>query len=218
MYLSTPYKITYNTEKYNFRKIVSQMLEVWEGDTIPLEDLHTLESYDLLTREKDQSTIWHKRYYDKFKTDFEPTYLNLIEELKERFNYEKIVYQQIPTFRVQLANGNVAVGEWHKDKLFNHSKTEVNFWMPFVHTNEHNTIWLESKENLGDYKPYNVNYGEILIFDGANLTHGNQNNHSYQTRVSVDFRLVDTNKFIDNEESSINMNMKFNIGGYFNIR
>jgi hypothetical protein len=217
MYLNTPYKISYNTEKYQFRKIISQMLEIWEGDTIPLEDLHTLESYELLTREKDQSTIWHKRYYDKFKKDFESTYLKLIEELKEKFDYDKIIYQQIPTFRVQLANGNVAVGEWHKDKSFNHGVTEVNFWMPFVNTNEHNTIWLESKEDLGDYKPYNVNYGEILVFDGANLRHGNQNNHSYQTRVSIDFRLVEPSKFISNEEGSINTKTKFNLGGYFNI-
>lgn len=218
MYLSTPYKITYNTEKYPFRQIISKMLDVWEGTTIPLEDLHTLETYDLLSRENDQSTVWHKKYYEHFHKQFKPLYLQLVNELKERFEYDKIVYQQIPTFRVQLANGNVAVGEWHKDKKFNHGITEVNFWMPFVNTNDYNTIWVESKEDLGDYKPYQVNYGEILVFDGANLNHGNMRNDSFSTRVSVDFRLVDPNKFIKNEEASINMNTKFNIGGYFNIR
>ncbi len=39
MYLSTPYKITYDTKKYPFRQIVSQMLEVWEGDTIVHKEL-----------------------------------------------------------------------------------------------------------------------------------------------------------------------------------
>ncbi len=215
MYLETPYKISYDTQKYPFRDIVSKMLEVWEGDTIPLEDLHTLEHYDLLIREKDQSTIWHKRYYEKYKTDFLPTYLELIKELKERFGYDEIIYQAIPTFRVQLAEGNLGVGEWHKDSSYNHGTTEVNFWMPFVNTNEQNTIWMESKEDKGDYKPYIVNYGEILIFGGANLYHGNKNNNSNQTRVSVDFRLVDPNKFIPNEAGSINMKSKFDIGGYF---
>ena len=47
MYLPTPYKISYDTKKYPFREIVSQMLEVWEGDTLPLEHLHTLEHYEL---------------------------------------------------------------------------------------------------------------------------------------------------------------------------
>ena len=77
MYLQTPYKISYDTQKYPFGEIVSKMLEVWEGDTIPLEELHKLQHYDLLVREKDQSTIWHKRYYEKYKTDFLPTYFVL---------------------------------------------------------------------------------------------------------------------------------------------
>lgn len=215
MYLQTPYKISYDIQKYDFRKIVSEMLEVWEGDTIPLEDLHTLEHYDLFVREKDQSTIWHKRYYEKYKEEFLPTYLELVKELKERFGYDEIIYQVIPTFRVQLAEGNLGVGEWHKDKSYNHGTSEVNFWMPFVNTNEQNTIWMESKEDKGDYKPYEVKYGEILVFSGANLIHGNKNNDSSQTRVSVDFRLVDPNKFIPNEAESINGITKFKVGGYF---
>lgn len=215
MYLGTPYKINYDTQKYPFREIVSKMLEVWEGGTNPLEDLHTLEHYELLVREKDQSTIWHKRYYEKYKTHFLPTYLELIKELKERFGYDKIIYQSIPTFRVQLANGNVAVGEWHKDSKYNHNINEITFWIPFVNTNESNTIWMESKEDKGDYRPYDVKYGEILVFNGANLYHGNKPNESNQTRVSVDFRLVDPNKFIPNKAGSINMKTKFDIGEYF---
>jgi ectoine hydroxylase-related dioxygenase (phytanoyl-CoA dioxygenase family) len=191
------------------------MLEVWEGDTIPLEDLHTLEHYNLLVREKDQSTKWHKLYYEKYQVEFLPTYLELVKELKEIFKYDTIIYQSIPTFRVQLAGGNLGVGEWHKDKTYNHGTTEVNFWMPFVNTNEYNTIWMESKEDKGDYRSYKVNYGEILVFDGANLIHGNKNNDSLSTRVSVDFRLVDPSKFIPNQEGSINMKTKFDIGGYF---
>lgn len=217
MYLNTPYKIDYDTKKYPFREIVSQMLEVWEGNTVPLEELHTIEHYDVLVREKDQSTIWHKKYYEKFKEHFLPTYIELIKELKERFGYNEIVYQVIPTFRVQLANGNLAVGEWHKDKTYNHGTTEVNFWMPFVHTNENNTIWMESRENKGDYRPYIVNYGEILVFDGANLTHGNKHNESQETRVSVDFRLIDPIKFVPNMDGSINMKTKFMIGEYFDV-
>jgi len=214
MYLQTPYKISYDIKKYPFRQIVSEILEISEAGNL-LEDLHKLEHYDLLVREKDQSTIWHKRYYKKYKEQFLPTYLKLVTELKERFGYDEIIYQVIPTFRVQLAEGNLGVGEWHKDKSYNHGTSEVNFWMPFVNTNEQNTIWMESKEDKGDYKPYEVKYGEILVFSGANLIHGNKNNNSSQTRVSVDFRLVDPNKFIPNEAGSINMKTKFDVGGYF---
>ena len=212
MYLNTPYKISYDTQKFPFREIVSNMLEI---DNNRLEDLHLLENYELLSREQDQKTKWHKRYYDKFKTEFLPTYLELVKDIKERFEYSELIYQQIPTFRVQLGNGNVAVGEWHKDKTYEHGVTEVNFWMPFVNTNSFNSVWTESSEDKGDYKPYLVNYGEILVFSGANLMHGNKKNESNETRVSVDFRLVDPNKFIPNSKGSINMNSAFNIGEYF---
>ena len=212
MYLPVLYKINYDIQKYQFKEIISEILET-NGKA--LDYLHKIQNYDLLTREKDQSTIWHKRYYEKFNTDFLPTYLELVKELKEQFGYNEIIYQTIPTFRVQLAKGNLAVGEWHRDRTYNHGSSEVNFWMPFVDTNEYNTIWIESKEGKQDFKPYTVKYGEILVFDGANLFHGNKPNKSNKTRVSIDFRLVDLNKFIPNKEGSINMNTKFDIGGYF---
>jgi len=214
MYLQTPYKISYDTKKYPFRNIISEILEISEAGNL-LEDLHKLEHYDLLVREKDQSTIWHKRYYAKYKEQFLPTYLELVKELKEQLGYAEIIYQAIPTFRVQLAEGNLGVGEWHKDKTYNHGTSEVNFWMPFIDTNDTNTIWMESKEDKGDYRPYKVNYGEILVFSGANLHHGNKPNEGTESRVSVDFRLVDPTKFISNEAESINGITKFKVGGYF---
>lgn len=210
MYLPLPYKILYDTNKFPFRKIIEDVLNVSE-----LENLHNIESYDLLSRENDQSTIWHKKYYDNFAIKFLSTYTNLVKYLKERFEYPEIIYQRIPTFRVHLGLGNVAVGEWHKDKTYNHGLSEVNFWMPFTDTNDQNTVWIESKEDKGDYMPYNVKYGEILVFNGANLKHGNKKNNTESTRVSVDFRLVDVNKFISNDSSSINTKVKFDLGGYF---
>jgi len=147
MYLPTPYKISYDTQRYPFRQIVSQMLEISEGDIIQLEDLHLLEKYDTFIKGTEQSTKWHKMYYDKFEKEFYPLYFEFIKELKQRFEYDEIIYQKIPTFRIQLVNGNLGVFEWHKDRSYNHGTSEVNFWMPFVNTNEYNTIWLESKEN-----------------------------------------------------------------------
>lgn len=210
MYLPTPFELSYDKKEYPFREIVCEMLEVES-----LESLHLQDKYELLTRDKDQSTDWHKKYYSKFEEYFQPTYLKFVKELKDRFEYTEIIYQAIPTFRVQLADGNLGVGEWHKDKAYNHGVTEVNFWLPFVDTNPLNTIWMESKEDRGDYRPYTVEYGEVLVFSGANLYHGNKNNTSNETRVSVDFRLVDPTRFIPNEAGSINTKTKFDIGGYF---
>lgn len=213
MYLKTPYKIYYNTIEFPFKEIILSILEIGS-----LEDLHLYEKYELLDRPKDQSTVWHKKYYSQFKNKFEDTYVKFIDYIKNSLEYKEIIYQKIPTFRVHLANGNVAVGEWHKDKTYNHGTSEVNFWLPFTNTNEQNTIWMESEEDKGDYRPYKVEYGEVLIFNGANLYHGNKNNNTTDTRVSIDFRLVDPQKFTPNNAGSINMNTKFDIGGYFDRR
>jgi ectoine hydroxylase-related dioxygenase (phytanoyl-CoA dioxygenase family) len=60
-----------------------------------------------------------------------------------------------------------------------------------------------------------MSYGQVLQFDGANLMHGNRLNDTFQTRVSFDFRVVDIEKFKPSGKGSINMNSKFDIGGYF---
>lgn len=210
MYLKVPYKFYYDKKQFPFREIILNILEVNS-----LEDLHIYENYELLSREKDQKTTWHRKYYSKFFSHFQETYLNFLDYIKESFDYKEIIYQKIPSFRVHLANGNVAVGEWHKDKTYNHGPNEINFWLPFTNTNEENTIWMESKEDKGDYRACKVEYGEVLVFNGANLYHGNKKNKTNDTRVSIDFRLVDPNKFIPNELGSINMNSKFKIGDYF---
>ena len=212
MYLPIPYKIFYDTAHFDLRSLVQQMLG---ADS--LETLHLLEQYDLLNREKDQSTVWHRKYYDHFAADLSDTYVELIRGIKDSFGYKKIIYQKVPTFRVQLAGGNVAVGEWHKDKSYNHGVSEVNFWLPFMSTNTQNPIWMESAEDAKDFRAYEVNYGEVLVFSGANLTHGNVPNTSSETRVSIDFRLVDPDKFVSSDSGSINMNIKFEIGGYFDV-
>lgn len=212
MYLNIPYKINYDVKKYYFKEIIYSILEIEDIDNI-----HKLKHYDILTRNMDQSTIWHKKYYENFEKLLKPLYVQLVMDLKNQFQYEKIIYQKIPSFRVQLGNGNVAVGEWHKDKTYNHGQYEVNFWLPFVDTNEKNSVWIESKEDLKDYKPYTVKYGEILVFNGSNLNHGNVKNDSGKSRLSIDFRMVDPSLFVPNNNVSINTNTKFNIGGYFDI-
>jgi hypothetical protein len=209
MYLPTPYKISYDTEKFPFKEVVKEMMQVND-----LEKLHELEHYDVLEREKDQSTKWHSAYYENFAEKFLPLYLEFVKHIKERFEYEEIIYQKIPTFRAHLVE-NLGVGEWHRDRSYNHGISEVNFWLPFTNTYDTNTIWSESKEGLEDFMPYSVNYGEVLVFSGANLLHGNKINKTRDTRVSVDFRLVDPSKFVENNGTSVNGITSFVLGGYF---
>ena len=86
--------------------------------------------------------------YDKF-------ILNVIRPLYG----EDIVYQKIPTFRLHFP-GNIAVGEYHKDKWYRDKKwheevCELNFYLPFTKAYGTNTIWVESEEDEGDFQAMN---------------------------------------------------------------
>ena len=204
------YKLKYDTSLYPFREIVKTNLK-----TNTLENLHEVEKYDTLVREKDQSTTWHKRFYRDDLNRFQKLYNTFIKNfIKYEFELDEIIYQKIPTFRVHLKD-NQAVGEWHRDRDYNHGKSEINIWLPFTDAYDTNTIWIESEEDKNDFKPFNVSYGEVLVFNGANLIHGNKTNIEHDTRVSVDFRIVNPTEFIPSTKGSINTNTSFDIGGYF---
>ena len=204
------YKLKYDTSLYPFREIVKTNIK-----TNTLENLHEVEKYDTLVREKDQSTTWHKRFYRDDLNRFQKLYNTFIKNfIKYEFELDEIIYQKIPTFRVHLKY-NQAVGEWHRDRDYNHGKSEINIWLPFTDAYDTNTIWIESEEDKNDFKPYNVSYGEVLVFNGANLIHGNKTNIEHDTRVSVDFRIVNPTEFIPSTKGSINTNTSFDIGGYF---
>lgn len=212
------HKIIYNTNTYRFRDILEDIL-----DTKSLLKIHEethFEKYDLFTRDKDQSTKYHRKYYDNF-LKLEQVYTKFINEIIRPQYNEPIVYQKIPTFRLHFP-GNIAVGEWHKDKWYRDSKwhedvCELNYYLPFTKTYGTNTIWVESEEDKGDFQCMNAEYGECIQWDGVNLTHGNKKNITNATRISVDFRVIPLSTYKPSKHSSINTKTKFEIGGYYKV-
>ena len=211
-------KIQYSTEKYDFACLLRDWLEVEQ-----LKKLHSHKKYELFSREKDQSSKWHKTFYEKVRNDnsfFELYERFLVDVVKPRYG-EEIVYQRIPTFRVHLS-GNIAVGEYHKDKFYRKKEwaelvKETNYYLPFTDTNESTTIWSESEEDKEDFAPMLLKYGECMEWDGSNLMHGNKVNDSDETRVSVDFRVMPRSIYVDSTHTSINTKIPFRIGGYYEV-
>lgn len=203
--------ISYDVQAFPFRSIIEGILE-----TPYLEKLHLTKSYELFVKGTDQSTDWHKAYYSNLDK-FLPTYEQFIRDVVRPQFGEEVVYQRIPTFRTQLV-GNLGVFEYHKDKQYNHNLEEVNFFLPFTDAYDANTVWVESEEDKGDFAPINVNYGNVVMWDGCNLTHGNKPNTTSNTRVSCDFRVIPLSKFKEEDNSgTIYTSMKFKIGDYYNV-
>lgn len=200
--------IDYDTQDYPFKDVIS-FVTTGTHDTI-LEDL-SLDS-EVFTREKDQSTPWHKNFYEN-KNIFLPMYRRFIRRVIRPLFDESIIYQTIPTFRVHLRN-NVAVGEFHRDIDYGHSADEINFWLPVTAAYDSNSVQFIPHEGTTHFVSAGVNYGQVLVFNAARL-HGNLVNKTAITRVSFDFRAYERSKYKPSDKVSVNSKMKFEIGSYW---
>ena len=208
-------KQSYDVNKYCFRHEIEQMF-----GTSELEKIHKIEECDfgVLNMETDQTTKLHKNFYKKVReSNFLEEYKKFLREvILPQFN-EPLLYQKIPTFRVQVPN-NLSVAEFHNDKSYSHSPEEVNIFLPITDAKETYTIWDQSEENLADYSPMNAEYGEYYIWDGANLKHGNKINQSDVSRFSVDFRVMPYSKYDDkNVKETVTTKTKLKLGSYFEL-
>ena len=208
----------YNIDLYPFRQIVSEWFDV---DNI--SKLHEIKKYNLFDREHDQSSKWHKVFYEKIREDnsFNELYVKFLTDFVKPWYEEEIVYQKIPTFRVHLV-GNVAVGDWHKDRDYRNldwakKVKELNYYVPLTAAYNTNTIWAETSEDKKDFEPMEANYGECIEWGASWLTHGNKVNETTVSRVSFDFRVIPKSRYIESNHLTINTKTPFNIGGYYEV-
>lgn len=210
--------INYNTGKYNFKDYIQKAL-----NTDTLSFIHKNDDFiynEKFKRENDQSTHYHKLYYEFSRTpEFTELFKSFIEEVVKPQFGEEVVYQTIPTFRLHFP-GNIAVGEYHRDRNYRDEDwasrvKESNFFLPFTDAFGTNTIWVESEEDKEDFSPMEVEYGQIVMWDGTNLLHGNKTNEESTTRVSFDFRVMPMSRYEPSEHGSINTKSKFALGEYY---
>jgi ectoine hydroxylase-related dioxygenase (phytanoyl-CoA dioxygenase family) len=213
--------IDYDKKAYAFREVIASYMNIDEEPACNnvLENLHSTLNvdYSVFDVDTDQSTIFHKLFYtlaNREDSDFYHVYKEFIRNEVTKEMGSDIIYQKYPTFRTHLPN-NLGVGAFHKDRDYNHSESEVNFWLPVTDTWGTNTIWCESEEDLGDYEPIEVKHGQVLIFNGATLSHGNKINDTGTTRVSFDFRVVKKSEFKPSGKETVSQGKKFEIGDYF---
>ena len=143
-------KFSYDINKFDFRKEVQSLFEE------PLEKL-TLENAELLTEYTDQNTDFHTTFYSRVSnTKFYDLYKKFIKEEIQPKIASEVLYQKIPTFRVQSLN-NLGVGAFHKDSDYSHSKYEINIFLPLTEAKGNATIWVAEYDNV--LAPLSADYG-----------------------------------------------------------
>lgn len=202
----------FNSLQFDFVDLLNKLL-----DTTSLEDL--FEQHDELFKVSDDSkTSFHKKFYDKYREgwpEMVTKYEQFIAEVIAPGMGETFLYQKFPTIRFHL-NGNVAVGDFHNDGEFGHPKGELNFIIPLTNSNGTASVWIESEPGLKDFQPVKMTIGNLIQFNGNELTHGNKVNDTNKTRVSMDFRVLPLSKYDEaNASESMTLKTKFKEGEYY---
>tara|TARA_Y100000817_G_scaffold225460_1_gene178431 strand:- start:467 stop:1120 length:654 start_codon:yes stop_codon:yes gene_type:complete len=206
----------YDSSKFPFKETVQKMMDVDQLDMIH-EIFEFPEKLEII---KDQNTILHDKFYEEMKKDeFTSLYRDFVSNFVsnlEIFRDEQILYQTYPSFRIHQPN-NIAVGQYHKDSDFGHNTHEMNFWLPFTNAWDTNSVWIGDPDS-DDHVCMEVNYGQVANFDGANSLHGNKDNLTGKSRLSIDFRIFPL-KFYNQQEQeqtqTLTQKKKFVIGEYW---
>ena len=107
-------------------------------------------------------------------------------------------YQYPPTLRIQPGPAR-SHGRTHRDAEYGHQKGEINYWMPISYYSlTRTTLEVEQTPGSKDFKPLNIEYGDIGQFHGTLCHHRAPPNLSVCTRISFDFR-IGIDEYYDNE-------------------
>lgn len=201
----------YDVEEYRLAEAVADVMGVQSLDLLGVGA-----NYGRFSQATDQSTVFHRRFYDAFPR-LEQLYRRFVREVALAIVGEPACFQRVPTFRVHLP-GNVAVGEFHTDGDYNHAEGEVNFWVPLTKASDTNTVWIERSLGSHDYAPAPpLGPGEVLVFDAVRWSHGNVANQTGATRASFDFRCIPLSCYRPAKGRTVHTGKRLVIGDYFDV-
>ena len=203
--MTTLNKLSYSTADYDFKSIICEYLNIHQLDNIFVEQK--------LTRENNQSTEYHKKFYSSLDNDnkLKSLYDDFISKVVKNLFDEEIIYQVTPTFRLQAID-NVSVFAFHKDTEYGHSDKTINFFLPITKCYDTNALWVESGSS---FEPMECDYGDLITFDAVNLLHGNKVNKTGKSRISLDFRVMKMVDYCKTSKQTLSKNRRLILGDYY---
>lgn len=172
--------IKYDTKEYDFRAWASSVLGFE-----PLENIHERADLKAYADVVAQINACRNELTGGFG-HCKPTYMDFIQSVIAPFYGGVNSYQIPPSFRFHFSGKGSSA--FHRDRDYGVNPAHLNVWIPLTRVWGSNSIWIESEEGMADFSPVELEYGQILIFDGPNLCHGSIFNDTPSSRVSMDFR------------------------------
>ena len=196
-----------------------------------LQQLH-LKSQSAINNENlsDVETDLHKIFYKDIKNNatFKQLYCDLIKNIYDNLlpEEEVYIYQSFPSIRIQYFNSIVVPPHYDSDHLGNHPIGEQNFILPITKMYGTNRMFIESEPEQKDFQGIDLDYGDLLHFNGNKCTHYNEQNVEKDIRISLDFRIIllkDYKAYMNNTNVTYTnprddrIPVKMTIGGYYQM-
>lgn len=206
--------IDYDQDEFNFEAIVKKGLLKFIGDNHGvfldrLEDLHQSET----VLENLESV--RQQIFSIFRGDeFQACYKRFAKLLIDTYSDEHALIQKTPTVRIQPPR--FMTTSFHADSWYGHSQSTNSFWIPLTQVVPNNTLNIAPSRKISDdtlktlvngnfslkeineicievTSPSTAAKGQALSFM-PDMIHGAKMNTSEITRVSFDFRIVDSDQ------------------------
>lgn len=226
--------LSYNTQVHKF---IEYFNELFQGKV--LEDLHLdcPEYIDfqngMISDISDYETTIHKQFYKHIKENntFKVLYCNFVKTIYREFfpNEKCIIYQSFPSVRFQFPNNIAVPPHYDADDIGKHPVGEKNFLLPITKMYGSKRLFVETSPRKEDFIGIDLDYGELLYFNGNQCTHYNEKNTENSLRISLDFRIMlpsDYKNYImsgnitttnPRDPDKKRIPKKMNIGGYYQI-
>lgn len=179
--------VAYDTRRYDFAALLRTALGV--GDLASLRADQVGEEGWSIYRVMEQTASYRTWWALTEGEAFADLYAAFVRDVVAPLFDEAILVQSCPTPRIVYAD-QTGEPRFHRDCDYGHSLLETNFQVALTPCVGTNAIWIESAPNRGDYHPAEYGPGEMLVFNGASLSHGAMPNTTGRSRVSFDFRAI----------------------------
>jgi hypothetical protein len=213
---------SFDVGSYPFRRHVADIFGCDELEEIHIRRRDLMPTLPLVF-ETESKTPYHEAFYQAVNVEpspFRRLYRDFVADVVTPIIGEPFIFQYQPSFRVHLPEDK-AVHKWHSDgdEDHNHPPGEINFIVPMTECYGTAAVWAESEPDRGDFAPMELDYGQFVRFDGNRCRHGNQENTTARTRISLDFRVLPRRFYherpVGNGVSSITSGKKFRLGSYY---
>jgi len=169
----------------------------------------------------------------QWENDFLPRIVRDVVGTEVMENEQQLIYQRSPMLRFHVAwplepeevatydhtvpplggrNPGTLAG-LHTDEEYGHPPGETNFFLPVTlsQTFGTNSLYVEGDVQRGDFEPFELSYGEMMMWNGNTFRHCSPRNISNQTRISFDFRVIAGSDWTDPPKEK----KYFQLGGYY---